>query len=429
MPAVALVVVRLLERPQHEARQRAPAPPAGREPSTARPAARPLRSDPPPAAGSCAPSEPAASARPATRADRSAARPRAPRDARARGTASARAVDSSSRATCSLAAIIRCSIIRCDSVCSTGSAATTLPRLVERRTPARPTRATSAARDARRSPSAAAAARATPSAGPHAPAPRSRPVEDPVDAAVVEPLVGSDHRAVERAAADLGSVEHAFRPSPPGDPVPVRASRRGWRAPRGASARRRRGRTRWSRAGRPRGRAATAAARRRTRRRCAPTRAATRRSAAAAEIASSKSRALAGSIVNVGSERRSRRRRRPGAVLDRERPRGHVARLVLDRGIEAPAQPAVDHQRLDHVARDVRAAEPARDNGRPTPRRARCAPDAGADDDQVADGQPGDRGSPPAAGRARRTARRPGTCRAARAPPRAAAARVSDRAP
>ena len=35
-------------------------------------------------------------------------------------------------------------------------------------------------------------------------------VEDAVDAPVVEALVGADHRAVERAAADAGAVEHEF---------------------------------------------------------------------------------------------------------------------------------------------------------------------------------------------------------------------------
>ena len=34
---------------------------------------------------------------------------------------------------------------------------------------------------------------------------------------------------------------------------------------------------------------------------------------------------------------------------------------ALDGRVEAPAQPAVEHQRLEHVARDVGAAEPAFD--------------------------------------------------------------------
>ena len=119
VPAVALVVVGLLERAQDQAGQGAPAPPALATRSRLRSAARPHRSARPPAAGRCAPWAPAASAPPARPVGRSAAPPRSRRAARARGTARARAVRSRNWATCSLAAIIRCSIIRCDSVCST----------------------------------------------------------------------------------------------------------------------------------------------------------------------------------------------------------------------------------------------------------------------------------------------------------------------
>ena len=87
----------------------------------------------------------------------------------------------------------------------------------------------------------------------------------------------------------------------------ARASRRRSTAPRGASARPRPGRTRSCRAGRPRGRPATAARTYAdTSAMCTQTRQRSS-SSRAAEIASSKSRALTGSIVNVGSERRSRR--------------------------------------------------------------------------------------------------------------------------
>ncbi len=75
-----------------------------------------------------------------------------------------------------------------------------------------------------------------------------------------------------------------------------------------------------------------------------------------AEIASSKSRALAGSIVNVGSARRSRRS--PGSRLTRS----PAARgFALERGVEAAREAAVEQQRLDHVARDVGAPERAHD--------------------------------------------------------------------
>ncbi len=90
---------------------------------------------------------------------------------------------------------------------------------------------------------------------------------------------------------------------------------------------------------------------------------------ASAEMASSKSRALAGSIVNVASERRSRRPpwpRRSGA----RRPR---ACLALHRGVEgtvaARGRPSVPRSRRG----PLRAPQPARDPA-PAPRRGRCAP-------------------------------------------------------
>ena len=78
-------------------------------------------------------------------------------------------------------------------------------------------------------------------------------------------------------------------------------------------------------------------------------------SSRSALIASSKSRAVGGSIVNVGRSRRSRR-----AHVVRRTVRSR-ARLALDQRIEAAAQPAIEHQRLEHVARDVRPPDPAHD--------------------------------------------------------------------
>ena len=76
-------------------------------------------------------------------------------------------------------------------------------------------------------------------------------------------------------------------------------------------------------------------------------------SSRSALIASSKSRAVGGSIVNVGSVAQvaARTSSTRGALR-------RVARLALDQRVEAAPQPAVEHQRLEHVARDVRAADP-----------------------------------------------------------------------
>ena len=88
-------------------------------------------------------------------------------------------------------------------------------------------------------------------------------------------------------------------------------------------------------------------------------------SSRSALIASSKSRAVGGSIVNVGRSRRSVR-----GDLDR-RPLGGGPRLALDQRVEAAAQPAVEHQRLEHVARHVGAPEPAQHAAVPGARPAR----------------------------------------------------------
>jgi hypothetical protein len=83
-----------------------------------------------------------------------------------------------------------------------------------------------------------------------------------------------------------------------------------------------------------------------------------------AEIASSKSRALTGSIVNVG---RSRRSRRPAWTA----PVSRRARLALDGGVEGAPQSAIEHQRLDHVAGHV---GPAQHGGEPQLPAASLAP-------------------------------------------------------
>ena len=80
-------------------------------------------------------------------------------------------------------------------------------------------------------------------------------------------------------------------------------------------------------------------------------------SSRSAEIASSKSRAVGGSIVKVGRAAQVAAR----AVVAVRRVLGGLARRPLDGGVEAPPQPAVEHQRLDHVARDVRPPEPPHD--------------------------------------------------------------------
>ena len=85
-----------------------------------------------------------------------------------------------------------------------------------------------------------------------------------------------------------------------------------------------------------------------------------------AEIASSKSRALAGSIVKVASDVRSRRAEESGRAAA-------PAASPLDVRRKAALVAAVEQQRVDHVARDVRPAQRADDL-----RRARCARSARA---------------------------------------------------
>ncbi len=55
--------------------------------------------------------------------------------------------------------------------------------------------------------------------------------------------------------------------------------------------------------------------------------------------------------------------RQPAQVSSLGGPASRLTCLALDGGIEAAREPAIDHQRLDHVARDVGAPEPAHDLG------------------------------------------------------------------
>ena len=250
------------------------------------------------------------------------------------------------RATCSLAAIISCSISRWDSVCSDqlgadhvavaveaelGLGASRAPRAGARRAPQRAQRRRRRARRRQRlaprlgralgarrrsgRPGRSRAARRSGSASGRSTALRTR---------------APGHRHLDGDRRARSSPGHQ------------RAGAR-WTAAAAASARPRRARRRWSRGGRPRGRRASAAARRRRRRRCGPTPATPPSSSASAEIASSKSRAVTGSIVNVGSSRRSRapaervaRRRASAACAPRARPRGQSAPRSPRSSISAP---------------------------------------------------------------------------------------------
>ena len=288
----------------------------------------------------------------------------------------------SSCATCSLAAIIRCSIIRWDSVCSTGSADDDVAPLVElelglaglerqRRLRGPPflERGRRRARDLERR---------APAAGGAGPA-----VEDAVDAPVVEPLVGADHRAVERAAADAGAVEHDLDRDR--EAILPRDERAG-------AIRERLGQHRLDRARHVHARAAPVGL-------TVEQRAGAHVGRHVGDVDPHPPRAvvLGGGRDRVVEVARGHRvdgecRQRtqvapaggnPRVVAVAERSCRHLAGLVLDRGIEPAPQASVDHQPLDHVARDVRAADPP-DDRRPPPA-APVARRAGADDDQVAD--------------------------------------------
>ena len=176
---------------------------------------------------------------------------------------------SSSPATASLAAIIRNSISLCDSVCSDGSRLSTCPSREKPNSGSTDSTA-SAPRRSRAPASASATRRAAASGVAHGSSRALAPREDPVHARVVEPLVGADHRAVERACDGPSRPRTPSRPSRPAGPGAAPASTRGSTAPRAASARPGRGRRRSSRAGTPRGRAPSRLDERRRRRRCGP---------------------------------------------------------------------------------------------------------------------------------------------------------------
>ena len=131
-----------------------------------------------------------------------------------------------------------------------------------------------------------------------------------------------------------------------------RASTPGWRAPPAASARPCPGGRRSCRGAAPRGRRRAGRHVRARRRRCGP-----RRGSAVVEP-------LGGDrVVEVARGRRvdgegrqvAQVAARPGPVRRRA---GGGARLALHDRVEAAPQPAVEHQRLEHVARVVRPPEP-----------------------------------------------------------------------
>ena len=270
---------------------------------------------------------------------------------RGRGRASGSRARRAAVATASLAAIIRCSISRCDSV-ARRPASTTWPRAVEgelRLDALDRQRAAALAPGLQR--------RRRRPRGRERLRPRLlrvlRAGEDPVDPVVVQPLVRADRRAVEGRFDALRAAQLELD----GDrqAVDVRAQRAG-------VVRQRLGQHRLDRARHvDAGRAAVGlAVDRRARAHVGrdvgdvdPDAPAARRRAPRHEIASSKSRAVTGSIVNVASSRQVAARRRRAA----RPPPPPPARPRRERA----AQAAVEHQRLDHVAGDVRTPEHARD--------------------------------------------------------------------
>ena len=159
-------------------------------------------------------------------------------------------------ATASLAAIIRCSIRRWDSVCARARHSRDVARARRTRTRAPRSRPSSAPLRSRARCSAAARRRARRASGSaHGSCGRLAAGEDAVHALVVQALVGADQRAVERRARDLAPCELELDRDRQALLARHAASRRRWRAPAAASARRRPARTRSWRAGAPRGRA------------------------------------------------------------------------------------------------------------------------------------------------------------------------------
>ena len=214
-----------------------------------------------------------------------------------------------------------------------------------------------AARLARRLERGRGAARAAASGSAHGSSARSLAGEDAVDLRVVEPRVGADQRAVERACgarfapsnssstvtasrSSPGTSEHARFESASGSIGSTSAGHVDAEC----------------RAGTPRGRRASRA------RTCAATSAMWTQT----RIAPSSSRSARDRVVEVARGRRvdrERRQRRAGRAAAASPCGGRSAASRASRSterVEAPPQPAVEHQRLEHVARDVRAARSAR---------------------------------------------------------------------
>ena len=343
--------------------------------------------------------------------------PPARRAARARGTAWAPCAPRASDATCSLAAIIRCSISRCDSVCSAGSAAIDVALAVEHELRL-------AGLELDRGPWRRAARRAP--RRPRAPRPEAAPQgsgcplaagEDPVDLPVVEPLVGADQRPIEAAAPHPVAVDlHLDRdrrrgPGPGTSEQALLDSAVGQHRLDRARAR-----TRSCRGGTPPGRRATAGARTPRRRRCAPRPAPSRRPVRAAEIASSKSRAR----DRVDRERRQRAQVAPARPVQRLAG-GSLPHHVATSCSTAGSNPRRSPRSIISASITSRATS-GRPSRRAIDRAAGTAAVAGAaraDDDQVADVRALVASHHQPRARPRRTARPPGTCRGARARRRA----------
>ena len=204
-----------------------------------------------------------------------------------------------------------------------------------------------------------------PAARPTARARCSRAGEDRVDLAVGQPRVAADRASGgSLAERDLGAAQLSSTVTASAVLARARGCTRGSRAPRAASARPRRARRRSCPPDRLASRAARPAARRRSRRRCGPTRRTAPSPSRRAETASSKSFAVTGSMVKVGSAVQVAPRPAPGgapAAVRRPPPR---------RAREDAAQAAVEHQPLEHVAHARRAGR-----GERTPARRACRTD------------------------------------------------------
>ncbi len=261
-----------------------------------------------------------------------------------------------SRATCSLAAIMRCSISRCDSVCSLGRDSATWPPRSKRNSGSLVS-SSSASWLMRRSCSAAATARAASSGAAHGSSAGSSPGEDAVDLLVVQPRVRADRRAVEAHPRDVGPRE-----------VELDGHRRALlqRHERAGLVGQRLGQHRLHAPG-------DVDARPAPRRLAVDERARPHVGADVGDVhpdpGGAVVEALGGDrVVEVArGDRIDRERRQVGEVAAGDLlVDAVVARLLggaLHGGIEAPPQPAVEHERLEHVGGHVRAPEAAQDLG------------------------------------------------------------------